>query len=856
VSVRHEHGVERYTYRELHERALRVAAYLAADGIAPGDRCAILAENSGRWCAAYLGILRVGAVAVPFDTSYKAPQVAALLRDSGAKAVFTSARLESLAREAASGGVRIVPLSDDHPPGTVRACPSGSGDLAVILYTSGTTADPKGVMLTHANLLAEKDGAFQVVSVSEHDAVLGVLPLFHALAQMANLLLPLSVGAHVVFLETLNTRELLRALDEERITIFVCVPQFFYLIHQRVLGDIRTRGVAARAIFRALLRLNARLLRVGFNAGPLFFGRAHRLLGRRMRFLITGGSKLDPATGHDLEDLGLTILQAYGLTETSGAATLTRPGEPVETVGRALPATEVSIAPPDGPRDGEVLIRGPIVMAGYWNRPDATAAVLREGWLHTGDLGHLDSHGRLTITGRSKEVIVLSSGKNIYPEEIEAHYGQSPFIRELCVLGITTPDEPAAERLHAIVVPDVEVLRERKIVNTTELIRFELEGRSVSLPAHKRVLGFEVSMEPLPRTTTGKLKRHEILRRRAALEDAASEHRGEAEGSAAEPTDVTVAPHVARVVELVRRFARPGVAVRGGSNLELDLGLDSMERVELLAMLEQRFGMRIPEDAAQAAVLVRDLAEAFRGATEQDMEAGDLPWASLLEPAAPGPELRALVRRRTLVAPLLFGVARTIVGLLVRPRVRGLEQIPADGPFIISPNHQSYLDPFVLVGVLPYRIFRHLFFVGAAEYFQTPLTAWLARQLNILPVDPDANLLPAMQAGAFGLRSGKILVLFPEGERSIDGSVKKFKKGAAILSHHLGVAIVPVAIDGVFEIWGRNRPLNWTRLLPWTGHHVRISFGAPIEAKSDSYADQTTRLRGVVDDMWRRTRDG
>lgn len=840
MSVRHEDRVERFTYRELDERAARVAAFLRVHGVTAGDRCALLGENSALWCAAYLGILRVGAVAVPFDTTYKSAQVATLLRDSGATVVFASSRFEGVAREAAPSGVRILSLSEgDEPSAHVDPCPARPNDPATILYTSGTTADPKGVVLTHANLLAEKDGAFQVVSVNEHDAVLGVLPLFHALAQMANLLLPFSVGAHVVFLDTLNTRELLRALDEEGITIFVCVPQFFYLIHQRITGEVEKRGAAARLLFRVLVATNGLLRQVGFNAGPIFFRRAHRSLGRRMRLLITGGSKLDETVGRDLYDLGFTILQAYGLTETSGAATITRPGEPIATVGAAFPGVEIRIA---GVPDGEILIRGPIVMAGYWNRPEATAAVLRDGWLHTGDLGRLDARGCLTITGRSKEVIVLSSGKNIYPEEIEAHYRQSPFIKELCVLGITPAGEPAAERLHAIVVPDADVFRERKMVNTSELIRFELEGLSVSLPPHKRVLGFDVSMEPLPRTTTGKLKRHAVARRDAESRVAA-EH-------AEEVPATTDEPHLARVIESVRRVVRSGVIVRGNSNLELDLGLDSMERVELLALLEQRFGIRVPAEVAQSALVVRDLAEAFRGATEQGSDATELPWATLLDVRDPGPQLRALTMPRTVVPTALFAVARVLVRLLARPDVSGLEHLPARGPFIISPNHQSYLDPFVLIGVLPYRIFRQLFFVGAAEYFETPLTAWLAKQLNIVPVDPDANLLPAMQAGAFGLRSGKVLVLFPEGERSIDGGVKKFKKGAAILSHHLDVPIVPIAIDGVFEIWGRNRPLNWKALLPWSRHRTRLRIGPAIAAENASYSEQTARLRATIEQMW------
>ena len=316
----------------------------------------------------------------------------------------------------------------------------------------------------------------------------------------------------------------------------------------------------------------------------------------------------------------------------------------------------------------EVLIRGPIVMAGYWNKPDATAAVMRDGWFYTGDLGQLDAAGRLTITGRSKEIIVLQSGKNIYPDEIERHYARSPFIKELCVMGITDPSTPSAERLHAIVVPDVDVLRERKVVNVTELIRFELEGLSVSLPGHKRVLGFDVSMEPLPRTTTQKLKRHEIQRMFAAgaAGRGSTPRQASHEGSpheAAEPDHVTAM--IAAVGELI---SRP-VTVRADSNFELDLGLDSMERVELLAALEQRFGCRIAEEAAQRAFTVRQLAEAFRDPASRIAE-DDASWATLLQANPLTLEQQRLLQSdRPVTAMLLFVAARLLRLLFFRTQI-------------------------------------------------------------------------------------------------------------------------------------------------------------------------------------------
>jgi long-chain acyl-CoA synthetase len=470
--------------------------------------------------------------------------------------------------------------------------------------------------------------------------------------------------------------------------------------------------------------------------------------------------------------------------------------------------------------------------------------VLRDGWLYTGDLGRLDANGCLTITGRSKEVIVLGNGKNLYPEEIEAHYRQAPSVRELCVLGVVTAGAHSAERLHAVVVPDLDVLRERRVVNVQELVRFELEGLSVSVPPHKRVLGFDVSMDPLPRTTTGKLKRRDIYQLAERLAGTKAGIQQVATATIAAPE-----PHVARLIAAIQAHLS-GVVVHAISNFELDLGLDSMERVELLASLECRFGVHIPEAVAQSAFRVQDLADAFRDAKAGGSAAG-LVWADLLVQGGVSDGLKAVLRPRLLAAPLLFAVARGVAMAAARPRVLGLEHVPTEGAFIVSPNHQSYLDPFLVGPALPYQAFRRLFLVGAAEYFQTSFMRWVARQLNVVPVDPDANLLPAMQVAAGGLMRDRVLMLFPEGERSIDGTPKKFKRGAAILASRLSVPIMPVAICGSFDIWPRKRPVSWARLMPWSGHRVTIQFGAPIRAhEGESEESLTVRLRAEVERMW------
>jgi long-chain acyl-CoA synthetase len=863
IEVQRPDRVDRFTYQQLHDLAVAHGAWLATNGVKPGDRCAILAHNDAHWCAVYLGILRAGATAVPLDTNYSANQVATIINDSGARLLFVSERLRPVAAEALNAGLldEQLDIVDVHAnPGTgalALAAPDAPDAPAVILYTSGTTSDPKGVVLTHANLLAERDAAFKVVTVTDQDALLGVLPLFHSLAQLANLLLPFAVGARVVYLETINSTDLVRALKERQITIFCCVPQFFYLIHQRVFQQVQKSGLVTRLMFKTLLGLNFRLRRMGMNIGPLVFGKVHDVMGRKMRLLVTGGSKFDPAIGRDLYSLGFTILQAYGLTETSAAASINTPDEAhIDTVGKPLPGVEIKILPPEpGARDGEIAIRGPIVMAGYYNRPDATAQVMQDGWFLSGDLGRMDAAGRLQITGRKKEMIVLASGKNIYPEEIEAHYKQTPYVKEICVMGLAEPGRPSSERLFAVVVVNMELMHERKIVNAGDILRFEIEGLAVGLPAHKRVLGYDIWFEPLPRTTTQKIKRHEVERRVREKQAAASNVDAPLSDQHQSWMDEA---HVATAAAVIQARLREGIRVRPDANLELDLGLDSMERVELLTELEQRFSVKVPRTTAYEIFTVQQLVEAVRPGEGKDRPAdkADESWALLLRDLPPVTDsvLGGLLKRRPIATPLLFVLSKVVRLALGRASVTGLDKLPPSGAFIISPNHQSYLDPIFVSASLPYRVWRELFYVGAVEYFETPLTRWVARTINLVPVDADSNLVPAMQAGAFGLTHGKVLVLFPEGERSMDGTVKKFKKGAPILAQHLHVPIVPVAIKGIYELWPRNRPLNWKLMLPWSGHRITIEFGEPMTfAESEDHAAAALRLRERVDEMWNRS---
>jgi long-chain acyl-CoA synthetase len=863
--------VESYTFTQLRDMAESVGNWLLQSGVTKGSKCAFLAANHPWWMAAYLGVLASGNTAVPLDTAFHADQVHKLLRDSDSVLLFTDRQRLAVAEEATKElPIKLILIdgqnSEDGLLTLSQIFAAGSAgfhpvtvapdDIAMILYTSGTTSDPKGVMLSHGNLDAEAEGVFQVIDVGPKDAILGILPLFHSLAQMANIMLPLSCGMRVVYLESMNTTELLRGLQERGITVFACVPQFFYLIHERIHKEVQQKGALVRAVFRAMMAVSAFARRFHVNLGKVFFGRVHHMLGSRMRYLVTGGSRFDHAIGRQFEAMGFTMLQGYGMTETCGAASVTPPRANVMgSVGKPLPGNEMKIfdgqlSPEHGGASvGEVAFRGGIIMAGYYKRPDVTAAMYRDGWLCSGDLGYCDANGNFFVTGRKKDVIVLSNGKNIYPEEIEAHYLQSPNIKEVCVVGLqSAPGEPFSERLHGVIVPDFEALRRAKIVNVGDMLRFEIEGLSAKVPSTKRILSYEIWQDDLPRTSTRKIKRFEVEQR---------VKRGEGTQAAAtaprqltpEEIEWTQQPAVSKALGIIQAASKlKKDTLHPTDNLELDLGLDSMERVELLVSLDQQMGANVPDSVSSEIYTVRDLVDAVIAHTGAEGQRASAGWSEVIN-EDPGEEVRDVVdQKRPIIAPLAFLVLRLsqiMLRDLFQLKLEGVEKLPATRPFILSPNHQSFLDAPVVMACVPWSVMRDSFYVGTSEIFGSRVMRRLGELVRLIPVDPDANLVPAMRAGAYGLRQKRVMVLFPEGERSIDGPPKLFKKGAAILAIHNQCPVVPVAIEGFHEAWPRGESFKGFKRL-------QVRFLDPVYPPplgpnpEQQYAEMTAEIRSRI----------
>jgi long-chain acyl-CoA synthetase len=844
-------SVREYRYADVLAEANAVAAGLVAAGVLPGDRVGILMENIPQWAFVLLGAMRMGAVTVPLATALPETHLERIVVHSGCRMIFADdANLETACRLGGHHNIRVIALSDwpDFlvPDSASRLLPPADTEAtALIIYTSGTTGDPKGVQLTIANLNYEISGIVEPLEMASDHRILSVLPFSHVLPLVANALGPLCVGAGVVFLSSISPQRITEAFHKHRITCFICVPQFFYLLHKKIFAQVEAQPWLARKAF-AVLR------QVGRAAGNVelrrrLFKRIHRTIGPELRLFASGGSRFDARVAEDLSELGYTVVNAYGLTETSAAATVTPvSANRIGTVGKPFRGVSVRIDAPNHEGVGEVWLRGPLLMKGYYRDEARTAEALRDGWFHTGDLGFLDRDGNLTITGRSKDVIVLASGKNVYPEEVETHYGKSSFIKEVCVLGVVG-EAGHGERLHAIVVPDMDEFRRRGQSAIMEMIRFEMENLSRDLPSYQRVLSLSIRNEALPRTVTRKLKRFEIEKQ--------EKQRVESAGERARTPDHArfQSGFGAAVAEMIRKEKPDTGGLDPSLNIELDLGFDSLARVELLNEIEARTGAHIDEEAATRIYTLGELLDALETNTA-GVQTAARRWKDIL---APSDEWRGhyIFSAKPIATAIIVALARLLFLLsipLFRLKCRGLENIPRSGPYLMCPNHESFLDAPMLYAVLPARVIAKTFSLGYSDYWQGWLSRRIAESCNIVAIDPNVNLVRAMQAGAAGLKRHKVLLIFPEGTRSIDGSLVDFKKGAAILASELGVPILPVGINGTFESWPRS---GGFRFRP-----IQIVFGRLIDpgrfaAAADPYAELTEYLRqtirGLTDDKRR-----
>lgn len=865
---------EETTFGEMLSQIRSIAYRLTQEGINFGDRVALIGENHPNWAIAYLGILYRGATIVPLDPSGTIETLTNFIENSESKLAFISesaiekfqnicerigrkipaVRLQS---EAATNGFfsftdwTTTEITDEFKGEEPRA---RENDLALLIYTSGTTGVPKAVPITHGNIFEESTRVQEVMKVSPDEVLLSLLPLFHAYSQIVNLWLATTIGARVVYLSELNSEEIGRGMREGGVTALTGVPRLWYLFHKKIFDTVSAKPLLVRKLFGGMLSLNGFTRDyLNINAGSLFFKKVHEGFGGKLRLAVSAGSSFDAKVAKDFHKLGFTILQAYGLTETSGAATVTRfEDNKIGSVGTPLNGVEVKIDGANEEGIGEVLIRGPIVMPGYYNNPEANKqAFTDDGWFRSGDLGHFDKEGHLYIVGRKKDIIILPSGKNVYPEDVEAHYAQSPLVGEMCVLGVKDEagDFAQAEKLCAVVVPDFEYLKLNKIANAREALRFDLDNLGRELPEYQRVRDYIMRSEALPRTPTRKLRRFELKKQIETSGAMQRQARGATEFVFSESDIMLMSSHAAeQLTKAIRQHSPDAEKIHPQMNLELDLGLDSLARAECLASLEQATGMNFDAEKAAVALTVGEvLALVGNRASVNSLAQNDFNWGEILNQSdEDSPEVQPILKRKIftpLIAYLLLRFVYLFSRVFLRMEVSGLENLRSlKKPFLICPNHQSYLDPVLVCSVYPKNILKNIFHVGASEYFGNFITAQIASLINIVPVDPDTHLLRAMRAGAIGLKAGKILNIYPEGERSFDGLLHKFKKGGVILATELDLPVIPVALDGVYKVWARkSKRIRFAK--------VKIKFGEPIYFQTNDYEKNTAQLKETIQKM-------
>ena len=848
-------NTEVWAYAKIDREARRIAAGLRSRGVAQGEPIGLYAPNSPQWFVARLALIALGAPAVHIDPESDETALAHVLGGSGLKRVFVAAELiQSLDAVSTDGTIQRFVLDgttestaaeESVPWGNLRAAPLVSlsppapDDVAALFYTSGTTGAPKGVPLTHANIAANLNALLGLKVVGPDDRVLLPLPLHHAYPFIVGMMTSFLSGSAVVLPQAIAGPAIAEACRTSKPTVMVGVPRLYAAVVEGIERRVADGGRFAGLLFRALLTASTVARALGLRFERRLFSRLHDAFGGSLRVLVSGGALLEGPVERTLNALGWQVLNGWGLVETASVATFNPPDRAKPgTVGIPVPGLELRIDGADPTGLGEVVVKGPNVFAGYLNNSLADqAAFTGDGRFRSGDLGRLDASGYLSIVGRIKEIIVLAGGKNIAPEEVEGVYAASPLIREIAVL-------ERAGSLVAVVVPDLEAARSAGAAHLDQRLRISIGEISQSLPTFKRITGYVTAQEPLPRTRLGKYRRH--------LLPETFEHGLHGRVAPVAPLssadEALLSRPRARVVWrwLERRFPNRGLSP--DTNLQLDLGVDSLAWIELSTEVETVLAIRMPDDALDRVVTIRDLLSVVETAQASE------------EPVA---EVAALSRQRARwLAPT--GLALRVLGfamyaivwlgcrLYFRLSIEGRKALPKTGPFILAANHCSDIDPLVLTAALPWRYARASYWSGeTTRLFRTRLHRGFARAAHIFPVD-DRAPAEGLASGVEVLIRGQVLVWFPEAWRSPDGLLQPFLPGIGALVERADASVVPVYIDGTFAAMPRGA--SWPR-----PRRVRLRFGSALGAKglmrSLSSADRPKGIAAKIRESVAKLRD-
>ncbi len=817
------YGDRTATYTDILQHARLFANYYKSHTEGQVERVMLFSKNSIDLIFALYGVFHLKATAIPVDVMSTSKELGYMINDSRPQIIYC----EEENRELVEGCVaKIQSEEGEYTPhiftpedldtsgvGDLPAeaiMPGAADDIMTIIYTSGTTGSPKGVMLTYANLWYNVDAVTNFVNIFKPDGrVLLLLPLHHVLPFAGALLAPLYIGGQIYIVESLAPDVILNTLQKGRITVMIGVPRLYETFAKGIINKINASAVT-RAIYKICSMIGSDSL------SKKVFKSVQDKFGGHMEFFVSGGAALPLETGNIFKNLGLYVLEGYGMTECAPMISFTRPGErKVGYCGRMLPGCEYRIE-----ESGELCVRGKNVMKGYYNREEETAATIRNGWLHTGDTALYDDRYGIQITGRIKEIIVTSNGKNINPAEIENQITQSSkIIKEIGVL-------LHEDILQAIVYPDLTAVRAESYKTMDELIREEIETYNRDAMGYKRILRYQISSQELPKTRLGKIQRFLL-----------SQMMGEREQVKREDTS-----NKSQTFLALKEFLddQTGNYANGDSHFEIDLALDSLGRVSLLAFIEERFGVSIEETALSEIstlnLLSAHLESQSTGELAPSEPTGDVSWEEILRASAEQVKLPKSGALHWFLHTKLW----IIFSLIFRFRSQGHEKLPAS-PVIFVGNHRSALDGVLVTTPLKWRDVHNTFFFAKDSHFQSGFRRWMARRNNIILMNINSNVRESMQQMYQVLSRGHNIVIFPEGTRSKSGEMGKFKESFAILSQTLGVDVVPVAIKGAESV-----AYNSIRI-PRLGNKIEVEFLPAMRSQEgETAAEFTLRVEEVI----------
>lgn len=775
------------TYGELLQR---VAQFARKTPKGKETKTVIFSENREGWAYSFFSVWLNEGIAVPVDASSTASDVAYILNDCRPDAVWVSKEKEPVLREALSmseAGPSVFIIDDyeglsiqDEPvtsilPWSALSEPDNS-DTALIIYTSGTTGSPKGVMLSYANLKANVHSvSYDVPIYTERRRALVLLPLHHVLPLMGSLIAPLYMGGGIAICPSLSGPDIMDTLCRGQVGIMIGVPRLWQTLYVGIKKKIDQSPIA-RMLFALCKAAKSRTL------SRIVFSSVRKKMGGHIDYCVSGGAALDKEIGEGLRTLGLDVLEGYGMTETAPIIAFTRPGDIIPGCsGLPLPGVECKLI------DGELCVKGPNLMKGYYNRPEETQAVIdSDGYLHTGDLAQFDTVGRVTITGRTKEIIVLSNGKNVQPSEIEYKLEKyEKLVKEAAVV-------QDGDMLRAIIVPQpawAATLTDSEV--TARLKREVLEPYNMTVSAYKKIMSVLVYRGELPRTRLEKLQRYKLG---AILK--------EEQGARSKEHERVPEPD-SEEYRLIKNFieSEKGVKVHAADHIETDLALDSLDKVSLQSFIESTFGTSVSVEEMPGFPNVEALARHV-SLQKTRIEVEDVDWHQLLNGSVDNLPLPTSGFAHRIVSRLFKGFFCLYNSL----KIKGKENIPAKGACIIAPNHQSFADgPLVLSGI-PWNEIGEYYFYATEEHLRGERRRKMAAKSNIIVME-RANLKSSILKLAKVLREGHRIIIFPEGARTHDGGTVPFKKTFAILAKELAVPIIPVCIRGAYEALPRGSRL-------------------------------------------------